>query len=430
MGASSSDKLLTGASSPPPSYHEAAAYPSLHSPRRLRKVFFSVRGGVALLLAVQLSWLWLWTSRNEPPRPPLSTSEHKSFEAGLASCAAINSFPTRIEPKNRKENPRWNSVSGQEGTTVLRNATLFDGEDFLDAPVDIVFQKGLIVSVSPTGKSALEVQDAKEHDLHGAYVTPGLVDMHSHHLAMSWPMLESTDDSNEMFGGMGPLTPFLRALDSMKPYDVATARIASGGVTSSLIIPGSANIMGGEGTVVKNAVKPGPNGEYVVEEMLLEHGLDVGERRRYMKMACGENPKREYRHTRMGNAWVLREWLARAKELLEKQDAWCEAARGAEGLRQRAALLADKGGFPEELKLESTVGMLRGRVSMQNHCYEPEDFETMLRISHEFGFRVRAFHHAISAWQVPEMLKEYGEYVLIGYQKGPSAEVFLLGTVY
>lgn len=167
--------------------------------------------------------------------------------------------------------------------------------------------------------------------------------------------------------------------------------------------------MGGEGVVVKNAVRPGPNGELVVEEMLLEHGIEPGERHRYMKMACGENPKGVYKHTRMGNAWALRKWLAKAKDLVDKQNEWCVAAQVASTTAARARLLAAKGNYPEELELESTAGMLRGRVAMHNHCYEPEDMETMLRISHEFGFRVRAFHHAIAAWQVPEMLKEYGE---------------------
>lgn len=414
MGAFSRDKTGNGACPPPPAYHETAAYPrSLQTPRRLRKVF-SVRGGVALLVAVQLSWMYLWAARNEPAPSSLSALAHQQFEAGLASCAAINTFPSRIALSDRKDNPRWNPGRGQTGTTILRNATLFDGEEFLDEPVDIVFSKGLIVSVSPSGGSVgASVPGATEYDLHGAHVTPGLVDMHSHHLVTSWPSLRSTEDSNEMYGGLGPITPFLRALDSMKAYDIATTRIASGGVTSSLIIPGSANIMGGEGALVKNVLKAGPHGEYVVEEMLLEHGIDAAERKRYMKMACGENPKQLYKHTRMGNAWLLREWLGRAQEMLKKQDAWCQAAQAASTLRQTAALLAEKGGFPQELELDSTVGMLRGRVAMHNHCYEPEDLETMLRISHEFGFRVRAFHHAIAAWQVPEMLKEQGENVTV-----------------
>ncbi|EON98044.1 putative carbohydrate esterase family 9 protein [Phaeoacremonium minimum UCRPA7] len=216
-----------------------------------------------------------------------------------------------------------------------------------------------------------------------------------------------------MHPDFGPLTPFVRAIDGMKAYDPGAKYIAAGGVTSSLIIPGSANIMGGEGTPVKNIPRSGPHHEYVVEDLLLEHGVPLEERLRYMKMACGENPKRVYGHTRMGNAWIFREQLSRAKELLEKQDAWCEAAVGMSSEGEKRAFIEAMGSFPVELKLDSTVGMLRGRVALHNHCYEPEDFETMLRISHEFGFRVRAFHHAISAWLVPEMLKEYGDNVTI-----------------
>lgn len=406
---SESEKLVAGPVSPPP-YREAAAYPRLQPPRQLRR-FLSMRLILALLLTTQLSWLYLWDARSQQPKAAASALDEKHFQAGLAACAALHKFPTRIESQDRQENPRWNPVSGQNETMILRNATLFDGEAFVPGPVDIVFSKGLISSVVAAGTFAA-TKGAKELSLDGAYVTPGLVDMHSHHLVDAWPLLPATDDGNEMHPDFGPLTPFVKAIDSMKPYDAATRRIASGGVTSSLIIPGSANLIGGEGTVVKNAVTPGPNGELVIEEMLLEHGLPKDERNRYMKMACGENPKTIYGHTRMGDVWVLRKWLARAKELVDKQDAWCEAAVATVGTTARAGFLADKGSFPEELELESTASMLRGRVAMQNHCYEPEDMETMLRVSHEFGFRVRAFHHATEAWQVPEMLKEYGEYVL------------------
>lgn len=405
MGITRSDKLL--ASSSPPPYRESAAYPYVEPGRRLRKAV-SLRLVVALLFAIQLFWLYLWNSHTGQHRAVLSALEENAFEAGQGACAALTKFPTRIEPEDRKENPRWNPVSGQTGTVVLRNATLFDGESFVENPVDIVFSRGLIVHVEPAGAAA--PAGAGEVDLRGAYVTPGLVDMHAHHLVMSWPSTDASDDSNEINEAFGPLTPFVNAIDGMKAYDVATRLIASGGVTSSLIIPGSANIMGGEGATVKNAVKAGPNGEFVVEEMLLEHGIDPDKRHRYMKMACGENPKGLYQHTRMGNVWVLRKWLARAKQLADKQDLWCEAAQLATTMDARARLLAEKGDFPEELELESTVSMLRGRVAMHNHCYEPEDMETMLRVSHEFGFHVRAFHHATEAWQVPEMLKEYGEY--------------------
>lgn len=206
----------------------------------------------------------------------------------------------------------------------------------------------------------------------------------------------------------GPLTPFLKIIESLKAYDPATRIIASGGITSSLIIPGSANIMGGEGTVVKNILKSGELGEYVVEEMLLEHGVDVKDRRRYMKLACGENPKRVYGHTRMGLAYVLRHHLTRAKELMEKQDAWCSASSQLRTNIQKTHFIEAKGGYPEELELESTIALIRGRIGFHNHCYEPQDFETMLGVVQEFGIHVQAFHHAIEAWQVPEMIKAYG----------------------
>jgi len=76
--------------------------------------------------------------------------------------------------------------------------------------------------------------------------------MHSHHLVVTWPMLDASQDGNEVHPNFGPLTPFVRAKDGIKTDDPATGIIASGGVTSSLILPGSANIMGGEGIMVKN----------------------------------------------------------------------------------------------------------------------------------------------------------------------------------
>ncbi|ROW14401.1 hypothetical protein VPNG_03959 [Cytospora leucostoma] len=408
---------LENGSSPPP--YEASAYPRVRHTQRLRKLISSSSRlrVAALFLTLTLSWICLWRGHfPHGPNVTLSPLEEKKFQSGLSSCAAIHKLPASISARDRSENPRWNPTSGQNHTVILRNATLFDGESFLDEAVDIVLAKGLIVSVGPTAADEPTHErspaDTEVIDLAGAYVTPGLVDMHSHHLVVPWPHLASTEDADEE--GSGPLTPFVRAVDGMKPYDPATRLIASGGVTSSLVIPGSANIIGGEGAAVKNAWRPGEDGEPVVEEMLLEHGVGAGQRRRYMKLACGENPKAAHGHARPGGAWALRSWLARARELVGRQEGWCEEAErvaatvGGDGDGDISRLLADRGGFPEDLELEGTAGVLRGRVAVHNHCYEPEDFEAMFRISDEFGFRVRAFHHAISAWQVPEMLKGYG----------------------
>jgi imidazolonepropionase-like amidohydrolase len=331
----------------------------------------------------------------------------KYFAEALEFCAARNRHPSKPDPDSRKENSRWGAGYGQEGRIVLRNATLFDGERFIDSPVDVAFSKGLIESVKKADEHST-VSDAVEYNMHGRYVTPGLVDMHSHHLAIPWPIFQMTGDAAEVSPQTLAVTSMVRIIDGLKAYDLAAKIIASGGVTSSLIIPGSSNLIGGEGTVVKNALYSGPNAEPVVEDMLLERGLPQEERRRYMKMALGENPKGTWGYSRLGNAWHLREHLQKGREIMIKQDDYCASveATGPLSSDAKAKFIAAKGKFPFDLEMESIVSLLRGQVLLQNHNYEPEDLETMLRISKEFGYKVAGFHHATEAWQVPGMLKD------------------------
>ncbi|GJC95068.1 carbohydrate esterase family 9 protein [Colletotrichum higginsianum] len=390
---------------PPP--YEAAAYPA--------------SGPVAPSRGASSHRACSFATLRDVARHASSSAHLARFRDSVKHCAALRTLPENPEPGSRKSNPRWNPARGQARPVVLRNMTFFDGESVAPEPMDIRFDRGLITELATTASRSIQSRGGAaedEHDLHGRFVTPGLVDMHSHHSTGLWPALPVTSDENEMSKAYGPLTPFMRILDSMKAYDDATRIIMSGGITTSLILPGSANIMGGEGTVIKNVLKSGELGEYVVEELLLEHNIPPEARHRYMKLACGENPKRVYGHTRMANAYILREQFAKAKEHLQKQDEYCEAVASVspgsdddDDLKLR--FVRDHGDFPSDLKLESTVGMLRGRVAMQNHCYLPEDFETMLRVTKEYGVRVRAFHHALEAWQVPEMLKAYGENVTV-----------------
>ncbi|KAK2003632.1 hypothetical protein LX36DRAFT_624670 [Colletotrichum falcatum] len=396
---------------PPP--YEAAAYPRVRPRRALVRSLVSLRVLACVLLAGLVAWHTVRLERETRHASP--SARLARFEEAVKHCAALKTFPESPKPESRRANPRWNPARGQDRPVVLRNATLFDGESVAPEPMDIRFDKGLVTELATTASGAIGSDGATEHDLRGRFVTPGLVDMHSHHAASLWPALPITADENEMTGTYGPLTPFVRILDSLKAYDGATRIIMSGGVTTSLILPGSGNIMGGEGTAIKNVLKAGELGEYVVEELLLEHNVPVEQRHRYMKLACGENPKRVYGHTSMGDAYILRDQFAKAKQHLQKQDEYCEGVAGVSARSDELKLrfVEESGDFPADLRLESTVGMLRGRVAMHNHCYLPEDFETMLRVTREYGVRVRAFHHALEAWQVPEMLKAYGENVTI-----------------
>ncbi|KAM0147259.1 hypothetical protein ACHAPG_010694 [Botrytis cinerea] len=370
---------------------------------------------IAVVLGLQLIILPRYIYQVSPAATELSDHYTSQLKVGYSKCLDLHTLP-KEHPHSEittRKNPRWNSVRGQNQTIVLKNATLFDGKALLSDFMDITFEDGLIKSVSAATKSIDHGPNVQIVDLEGKYVTPGLVDMHSHHFLHAWPELSVTGDENEVH--MGPLTPFVRAIDSIKTDDKATAIIASGGVTTSLLIPGSANIIGGEGILVKNFVPGGETSEEVVEEVLLEHGIPIEERRRYIKMACGENPTNVYDHTRMGNAWLFRKQMTRGKELIEKQDTWCLSAAAALESRDSATISAfmRSGGLPEELELESTVALLRGKVGVNIHCYEPEDLEDMIHHSKEFGFRIQAFHHALSAWKVPELIKSSGENITI-----------------
>lgn len=392
--------------SPPP--YETTSYPRLP---RVVKRRLSARTALGAVLTTAVVWLCLVINgeikaRNASVSGFASAAER--FADAQAQCQSILTEIPRITAAERTHNPRWSSISGHKDEVVLRNATLFDGERFLDGAVDIRFSKGFVVSVSSTDARASYPQGTVVHDVQGRYVTPGLVDMHAHHFSTAWPMTTTSGDENEMSPEIGTTANQMRVLDALKPYDQGARIVASGGITSSLILPGSANLIGGEAIPVKNALRAGDYGEPLVEDLLLEKNIPKDERRRYMKMAMGENPKVVWGHTRMGNAWLLRARFQKAKELREKQDTFCaDLASVSPSIISAQAKFLDKSDkFPSDFELESLVALLRGKVLLQNHNYEPEDFEMMIRISEEFGYKVGAFHHAVEGWQVPHMLLE------------------------
>ncbi|KAG0265074.1 hypothetical protein BG011_005477 [Mortierella polycephala] len=316
------------------------------------------------------------------------------YAQGLAKCRAIRNEHKHHYPaaESRAINPRF--VNGT-ATTLFKNGYIFDGvsESFKG---DVLVNNGLIVEIGGEIKAP---KDAVVVDLRGHILTPGIVDMHSHLGVSSWPDLAGTDDTNEM---TQPMTPFVRSIDGFNPSDLAREWVVSGGVTSSLILPGSGNIMGGEAYTVKlRKVDTLSN-----EDMLVEAG--VKDKWRYMKMACGENPKRYYGgylnrmpSTRLGEGWLLRDQFTKATELKDAQDDWCDAAERLPRFgRHRLATP-----FPEDLQYESLVGILRDDVKLNIHCYETHDLEAMVRHSNEFKFKISAFHHALDAYRVPEILK-------------------------
>ncbi|KAG0743071.1 hypothetical protein G6F62_006497 [Rhizopus arrhizus] len=319
-----------------------------------------------------------------------------TMQAGRNKCEAIkNRRREKNEANvNRVKNPR--AEPGQK-PILLKNAVVWDGQGNVLEEVDVYVEDGVIRKVEK-GIKLSSNKDVKVIDVSGHVVSPGLVDMHSHLGVDSWPELHGTDDTNEE---TSPLTPFVRSIDAFNPSDNAIRIVSSGGVTTSLVLPGSGNLMGGEAY----AFKLRPVSTLSNEDMLVQANIDpeTDTKWRWMKMACGENPKRVYGSrnqmpsTRLGEAYLFRKEFARAQKLMYEQDDWCTAAENT-GSRFDTP-------FPEDLSLESLVSLLRGEVLLNVHCYETHDIEAMVRHSLEFNFTISAFHHALDAYRIPGILK-------------------------
>jgi imidazolonepropionase-like amidohydrolase len=271
--------------------------------------------------------------------------------------------------------------------TLIKNATIWTGTaSGTLAGYDILIQGGIIHEIAQSIDGA--AYNATVYDVNGAFVTPGLVDMHSHVGVYAFPEDSfGTSDGNEL---TNPTTPQVRAIDAFDPEDPAIPLILSGGVTTSLVLPGSGNVIGGEALLVK--MKGG-----TVANMLIQPAP------RLFKMAAGENPKRVYGSegqlpmTRMGNIWSMRQIFAQARELRQQQEQWdCVAGTG--NLQAAAR--------PYNAQLEPLVAILSGTARLMVHCYEIQDFEAILRAADEFGVKVSAFHHALEAWKIAEVFAE------------------------
>ncbi|KAI8972131.1 hypothetical protein BDB01DRAFT_750183 [Pilobolus umbonatus] len=292
--------------------------------------------------------------------------------------------------RSQKPTTRTNRRVSSTPSLVIKNAVIWDGEGGVFDNMDILIQDGLIKEIRQNITTQATTIDAAGH-----IVSPGLVDMHTHLGIMNWPSLRASKDLTE---DTQPITPFSRIIDAFDPSDKAIPIVASGGVTTALVLPGSNNVIGGEGFVFKlREMKSN-------EDMLVQ--AHEQNRWRYMKMACGENPKNHYGHegkmpsTRMGEAYLARQAFANARSLIQAQDDWCETAKTVSSHQYM-----DKH-YPIDIDLDLLTSLLRGQVKLNIHCYEKQDMETMLRHSKEFGFQINSFHHAIEAYQIPELLKD------------------------
>ncbi len=299
---------------------------------------------------------------DDPPPAP------KTLAMGLDYAANPNPFPSTYKPM-----PSRNVAI--VGATVL-TAT---GQK-IDNGV-VVLTDGKIAAVGgastpiPAGHQVIQAQ--------GRYVTPGVIDMHSHLGVYPSPGVAALSDGNEI---TGPNTAQVWAEHSIWPQDPGFNRAREGGVTTLQILPGSANLFGGRGVTVRN-----------VPSVTMQ-GMKFPGAPGTLKMACGENPSRVYGSrnqspaTGMGNVAGYRAAFIAARDYKDRWDKWRESGEGSPPTRN--------------LQNETLAGVLDGSILIQNHCYRADEMAVMIDIAKEFGYRITAFHHASEAYKIAPMLRE------------------------
>jgi len=258
--------------------------------------------------------------------------------------------------------------------TALVGATIFDGAGGRIENGTVLFENGAVRAVG--GADLAVPAGFTRIDGAGKFVTPGIIDIHSHLGDYPTPSVQAHEDGNE---ATDPATPEAWAEHSVWPQDPGFTRaLANGGVTTLQILPGSANLFGGRSVTLKNVPAR------TVQAMKFP-GAPYS-----LKMACGENPKRVYGgrgrmpSTRMGNFAVWRE-------------TWLDAREYADGKREK-----------RDLANETLAGVLDGEILIQHHCYRADEMAMVLDMAREMDYKVTAFHHAVESYKIADLLREAG----------------------
>lgn len=283
-----------------------------------------------------------------------------------ASGFAAEPFPSTYE-----------ALPGQ--TTLIQHATILTGDGQRLDDASLLIEDGKVQWVG----SGQAPANAQVINAEGRWVTPGIIDVHSHLGVYPSPGVDAHSDGNE---ATNPVTAEVWAEHSIWPQDPGFTRALAGGITALQILPGSANLFGGRGVTLKNL----PATTY---QAMKFPGAPYG-----MKMACGENPKRVYGNrtkapsTRMGNVAAYRTAWIKAQRYL---DDW--AAYEASDKEDKKAPLRD-------LELETLAGVLKGEILVHMHCYRADEMMTILDMADEFGYKVGTFHHGVEAYKIADEL--------------------------
>ncbi|GAJ99747.1 amidohydrolase [Geomicrobium sp. JCM 19055] len=267
------------------------------------------------------------------------------------------------------------------------NGTILKGDGTEVTESALLIDQGKIVDI--VGEDTIP-EDATKIDVRGGYITPGLIDVHTHLGVSEQGIGKEGADFNET---SHPATPEIRALDGCNPREEGFLHALASGVTTVQVLPGSANVIGGEMFTMKTA------GE-ILDEMVIQSPSG-------MKAALGENPKGVYGGkgkrpiTRMGVAAVFREQLYGAIDYIEKRK---------------------QGNADVHLGYEQLAKVLRKEIPFRIHAHRADDIITALRLQKEFGFKL-TLEHGTEGHYIPDFLKEQGVSISVGPTMSPKSKV-------
>ena len=306
-----------------------------------------------------------------PPTPPAPVRAADTVRVGPmqggVSTPNADPFPSTYRPFSSRP-------------TLIRNVTIMTAAGPTIRNGSVLLRDGKIVEV---GAAIATPGDALVIDGTGKFVTPGIIDTHSHIGAGGVPGDNGTQ-TNDVNEATAPVTAHVWVEHSVWPQDPQFPRTLAGGVTTIQVLPGSANLIGGRSATLK-----------VVPSRTVQ-GMKFPGAKYGLKMACGENPKRVYAQrgpsTRMGNVAGYRAAWIQAEGYRRRWDKWNANHQGDPPVR--------------DLGLETLAEVLRGNILVHNHCYRADEMAQMIDVAKEFGYKIRSFHHGVEAYKIADLLAQ------------------------
>lgn len=284
----------------------------------------------------------------------------------------VDPFPSTYQPLPRTD-------------FLLVGATILDGAGHRLDDADVLVHEGKIARIG----HALPRDGVRVIEARGRWVTPGIIDVHTHNGTYVVPLTDIDKDSSDVSELNDPDVADTWIETAINTQDTGFSRALEGGVTTMQVLPGSSPIFGGRSVIVHPI--PAVN----------VAAMKVPAAPQGFKMACGENPKSQDADTpqahgptsRQGEIAFIRESFMAAQDY---RAAWDRYVAGKAARPKR------------DLKLEALAGILAGDIHVAMHCYRSDDMATMLEVAHEFGFTIGSFHHAVEAYKIPALLRQAG----------------------